>query len=283
MTDPATKQKHTCRQDFKHAIRSREALDICPKWMRACDGHDVNLPLRIMSYVKVPAGAELGVVWHKTNLTKGGYRNVIKHGLKKTHGGRHRIFGDGFWKNKNQWPWGLTGEGSTFHCPDTGRLVCIDTPYGFQNEKKCRPDEKTYWFAVDWRAQKKDQVEDLFYNTTNHSMMFANDVHAKYLLMSMYEGGPGMTVHQRVRFFQVLAAAEQQRLTWELARQYDEVTDGNDFPKCNFIERKPEPNETAPGSEGNVVSTHDAAVLVMQDDIEFRPVYGAKVTRQTTR
>ena len=81
MTDPATKQKYTCRQDFKHAISSREALDICPKWMRACDGHDVNLPLRIMSYVKVPADAELGVVWHKTNLTKGGYRNVIKHGM----------------------------------------------------------------------------------------------------------------------------------------------------------------------------------------------------------
>jgi hypothetical protein len=100
MTDPVTKQKYKCRHHFKHAISSRETLDICPKWMRACDGHDVNLPLRIMSKVKVPADAELGVVWHKTNLTKGGYRNAIKHGLKKTHGGRHRIFGDAFWKTR---------------------------------------------------------------------------------------------------------------------------------------------------------------------------------------
>ena len=41
------------------AVSSADALDVTPSWLRAADGHDVDLPLKIMSYVEIPSGAKI--------------------------------------------------------------------------------------------------------------------------------------------------------------------------------------------------------------------------------
>ena len=83
LTDPANGQKYKSRVDYKYAVSSRAALDICPLWFKSADGHDVDLPLAMMSYVEVPASAEIGVVWHATNLTKSGYKSIMIVGLDR--------------------------------------------------------------------------------------------------------------------------------------------------------------------------------------------------------
>ena len=51
-TDPITQTEVVTREDYKYAVSSAESLDIVPVWGRATDGHDVDIPLEVMSYVK---------------------------------------------------------------------------------------------------------------------------------------------------------------------------------------------------------------------------------------
>ena len=104
-----------------------------------------------------------------------------------------------------------------------------------------------------------DQGGDLYYNTTNHAMMFRTDVHAKYMVCQFKVGGLGMTIMNRHRWHEILAACERQTQAWEIVAKIDGVFDNYDYPRCNYVERTPEPNETAPASKGQVQGLYDAA------------------------
>ena len=104
--------------------------------MRAADGQDVDIPLPVMSYVVVPPTAEIGLVYHGAYLTRAQKRSVLKYGIKRKYGGRHRVFCDAPWPfGHNEWPAGLTGFGSFFKCPKSGRWICLNRPYGHQADK----------------------------------------------------------------------------------------------------------------------------------------------------
>ena len=79
-TDPITQEPVTYREDFKYAVSSAEALDLTPTWGRATDGPDVDIPIGVMSYVKVPHSTKIGLLWHKTNLNADGKKSVDRHG-----------------------------------------------------------------------------------------------------------------------------------------------------------------------------------------------------------
>ena len=82
----------------------------------------MDIPIGVMSYVKVPLHVKVGILWHKTNLTADGRHSVNRDDLKRKHGGRARIFTDGFWRNKDEWVWSLTDEGTSFVDPETQQL-----------------------------------------------------------------------------------------------------------------------------------------------------------------
>ena len=79
--DPHTQQKYTVRVDFCRAVASRELLDIIPSWMKAADGQDVDIPVSMASYVKVPEDAEIAVVFHRAIHSEATHRKILREGL----------------------------------------------------------------------------------------------------------------------------------------------------------------------------------------------------------
>ena len=156
ITDPLTGAVHEERRQFEYAISCRELLDITPTWQKACEGHDVAIPIALSSYSVVPPTFPMAVTWHRSNLTQSGLASVKKEGFKTTWGGRFQIHTDPFWKNSEEWPYGLTAEGAHWIDPNTGEVIIINTPYNYEVHKKRRNGEKTYIFGIDWKGLYSD-------------------------------------------------------------------------------------------------------------------------------
>ena len=82
--------------------------------------------------------------------------------------------------------------------------------------------------------------------------MFVSDVHAKYNICMYKVGGLGMTVMNRTRWHEILSASESLAVWEATAAGVAGTIRSYKCPKVNYIERVPEPYETAPASRGQI-------------------------------
>ena len=253
-------------------------LNITPTWRKASGGHDTSIPVELSSYSVVPIEFPMMMTLHRSNLTPAGLKSVQLRGLRKEWGGRFQIHQDAFWAHPDQWLYGLTFDGAGWKDPNTGEEITIDTPYNYELDKKRKPGEKTYVFGIDWKGLCADQRVDLYYNTTNHAMMFRVDIHPKYIICICVD--QRVTVTNKDRWHKLL---HDQRASLQVWEENGQGRRNFSHPTVNYVERVPQHWETAPGSGGTVQALCNTGNLVCNDDEIFKPITASRTRKAIAR